>query len=89
MDDNFANNSNLELDYIREVRSVYPNAQVFKINGSYCILEYKPSYEYKLKYANALPIDAIFYCRWQDSPDLAWRAAWERIMYDMLHQFES
>jgi hypothetical protein len=78
---------NLDIDYAKEVRTIYPFAFCFEFNKAFAIIEWTREFS-EQKDHNSIPLDVKFYCRWQDAVSIAWKAAWERIQYDMLKKFE-
>ena len=84
----FIDQPNLMLDYVKEVKTIYPYANCFAFNESYCIMEIPHDVERILNQNKVFQEWPVCYSRWQDSPELAWRAAWERIIFDMLKKLE-
>jgi len=69
------------------VQRVYPNAMCFMLNHSYCVMDIPPQMWERVKEGEVFAKWPTCYSRWQDSGELAWRDAYERIQLETLAKF--
>jgi len=78
----------MNLDFYKDyVQRVYPNAHCFMMNYSYCVMDIPPQMMEQVMRNEVFATWPQFYSRWQDSSELAWRDAYERIQIETLAKF--
>ena len=70
------------------VTKIYPEANCFKWNDSYAIMNISNKDMVQIVNYSMISTNTLFYSKWQDTPHLAWSDAWEQIQLKMLKKLE-